>query len=495
MAAVIAQLKTLWGQLGTPQKLVIGGLTVLVVAALVAAVAMGGRTEYRVLATGLARDEAQKLLTSLDDAGIAYRIGNGGRDVEVDAESWSKVQGMVVKNDLLPGDALKGWGGLDKLGFGLTEKQQQLKMRVALEEQLALTLMQLDGIERATVHVTPARRSWNRRDSRPAKASVTVHARPGRILNQNQVSSVRQIVAHAVEGLETGDVAVIDARGIPLSAPEDGDEATAVDLKIRNSEEYLQAKAESALAMAFGEGRAVVRVDVDVNRERIEETSSKIVPDSKVTMKEIITNEQNTGSSEARGEVSAAAVATAKKPSGSQLEKIDAEYAYETRKETRIRPAGEVRRITVGVLVDEALSQKAAEITKLVKGAVGFTPQRDSLEVAFVPFAEKPAPEAPPEPSFMDDALVLDGVRWGVSLLVGIGILVALMRSAKKAREGLQEVIRERQQVEMAMEAPEEEEEEEPKPDPRQEIVDAVDEDVDTVAKLLRGWLYEPAGR
>src|SRR5690606_25978193 len=141
------------------------------------------------------RSESQKLLQKLDEAGVPYRLHAGGRDVDVPVARWDEVQALVVQNGLLAPDANRGYAGLTDGSFGLTEAQLKLKMRIAQEEQLALTIARFADVENAVVHVTPAARSWNARDSRPAKASVMLQMKPGRLPTAAEVESVVQLVA------------------------------------------------------------------------------------------------------------------------------------------------------------------------------------------------------------------------------------------------------------------------------------------------------------
>lgn len=489
MNAFFGQIKQIWGNLPTAQKVLIGGLGGLVLLGGVVAVLVGGSTDWRTLGSGMDGAEAQKLLTKLDESNVPYRLQDSGRSVQVPADRWDEVQSLMVRNDLVPGRKSNGYDALDNMPFGMTDRQRDLKMRVATERELAMTITDIDGIESAKIHITPAKRSWNKRDSTPAKASVVVRSRPGRVLPPSSVEAVVQLVAGAVPGLEPKRVVVSDASlGVVLSRPEGAGTAYGSD-RFRQHEQRLQEKAESALARALGEGKAVVRVDAELDLERVDTTESVILPDSKVVTKERSKTTENR-TDEPKGNVSTAAVQAGgqnRKDQSSSSEETEASYEFSRRTVHRVKDLGTVKRLTVGVLVDEEFKDRSDAIANVVKGAVGFKPERDFFEVSFVPFAEIPALPAPPEPAFWENAVVLDFAKWGVTALVGLGIVFFLWRSARRAREGV------KQAIERTMEHRRRGSER--KEDPKQEILEMVDDDVEAVGNTLRNWLYEPVGK
>src|SRR5262245_21225809 len=160
--------------MGAPQKALLLGVAGLLVAGVIGAAVWGSKPAFRLLKGGLDRETAAKALARLDEAGVTYRLENDGRDVLVDVKDFEKAQATLVQNQIISSEDGSGYRGLEAVSFGFTEEQQRFRMRVALEEEIARSLKQYDGIESAKVHLTSAEKSFNRRDSAPAKASVVL---------------------------------------------------------------------------------------------------------------------------------------------------------------------------------------------------------------------------------------------------------------------------------------------------------------------------------
>src|SRR5262245_4801224 len=135
--------------MAAPQRVLLAGVAALLVAGVVGAAIWGSKPAFRLLKGGLDRETAAKALARLDEAGVTYRLENDGRDVLVDVKDFDKAQTTLVQNQIVAPDEGNGWRGLEAVTFGLTEEQQRLRTRVALEEEIARSLKQFDGVEAA----------------------------------------------------------------------------------------------------------------------------------------------------------------------------------------------------------------------------------------------------------------------------------------------------------------------------------------------------------
>ncbi len=504
MKELITQLKNIWGSMPLGQKAAGAGFGLLLVGGLVALVLAGSATEWRVAAAGVERVDGQKFLARLEEAAIPFKLEDGGRTVLVPAEKLAEVQALVVKNDLLSPDSGRGYKGLEATPFGMSEAQLKLKLRVAQEEQLALSLERFEGVEDAVVHITPAVRSWNRQDSKGAKSSVMIATKPGHMLTAGEVESFVQMVAHAVEGLEPEQVVVSDFRGSVLSRTSGADRGMATRaVRAREEEMHLQEKAESALAQVLGPGKAVVRVDADLDLEKTEEVRHTVDPESRVVVSETQRTQNSTrgggaGSSgtggAAKGQPSTVSVqaGTAQSTSGGDTssEDLDARYDYGRSEIRTVRESGDMRRLTIGMVLDESLKERGDALSGVVKGAVGFDARRgDTMEIAYVPFIAPLKIEAPADIAPSDALPLQEWLRWGVTAFVAVLLVGWMVLSGRRARHNLALALK------PAAHAAELRAASEAKPDPRNEFRRLVDEDVDTVAKVMRNWLYEPAGK
>ncbi|MSR75657.1 MAG: flagellar M-ring protein FliF [Planctomycetes bacterium] len=500
MKELITQFKNIWNAMPLGQKVAGMGFGLLLAGAVVVLAIVGSAPDWRVIAAQVDRAEAQKLLARLEEAAIPFKLEDDGRTVLVPADSMSEVQALVVKNDLLSSDSGRGYKGLEATPFGMSEAQLKLKLRVAQEEQLALSLERFENVEKALVHITPAVKSWNRQDSKPAKASVMVQTKPGRMMTVGEVESVIQMVAHAVESLDPENVVVSDFRGSLLSRTSGADRGMASRaVRAREEEMHLQEKAESALVQVLGPGKAVVRVDADLDLEKSEEVRHTVDPESRVVVSETQRTQSSTRGASgaggaAKGQPSTVAVQSGTSQSGSgsdtSTEDLQARYDYGRSDITTVRESGEIRRLTIGMVLDESMKDRGEALSGVVKGAVGFDVRRgDTLEVAYVPFALPMKIEAPVEIEPGTTLSLQEWLRWGVTAFVAILLVGWMVLSVRRARRHLAAALTptaHAAEVRMAAEA---------KVDPRADLRRLVDEDVDTVAKVMRNWLYEPAGK
>src|SRR5262249_12597305 len=155
----------------------------------------------------------------------------------------------------------------------------------AIQAELARTIMQIEPIESARVHIVRPEPTPFVRDQKPTTASVVVKLKPGATLNRSVAAGIVALVAGSVEGLTAEGVTILDTTGRVLSGPR-GDKAGVIaSLQLehrRETEAYLASKAEEMLSHLLGPGRAIVRVTADINFKRVREKKEHIDPESRV---------------------------------------------------------------------------------------------------------------------------------------------------------------------------------------------------------------------
>lgn len=487
------QLRKIWQKMAAPQRALLVGVALLAVVGVVGAALWGSRPVYRLLKGGLDRETAAKALARLDEGGVRYRLENDGRDILVVVEDFDRAQTTLVQNQIVSEEEGGGYRALEGVSFGLTEEQQKLRMRIALEEEIAKSLRQFDGVESAKVHLVGAERSFTRRDSAPAKASVILRLRSGKVLDDAQAEAMARLVANASPGLLPENVSLADTRGTQLSrAAGAGAENASALHQTRNREHYLAQKAQSALDAALGPDLAIVRIDVVTESERVDSTKTTIDPARKAVLQETVSSSEEAakatgGATDPNDQNRKLAVAK-----GGMTEEISSTFDYEreTIRTTREK-VGTIKRMTVGVLVDETMSSRKQQVEDIVKGAVGYDKERgDFLEVSFIPFAAKPKPadEAQPvEATGFRMPPVMDLVRWGVTGIVALTIGIVILRSIRTARASVRVALTEVAGRETKSDAR--------RVDPAERISHEIERDAQAVGRLLRNWLYETSSR
>ncbi len=344
------------------------------------------------LYSGLDSSSASGVIEALDRQGVDYEVR--GDAIYVPSNQRDRVR-ISLAGEGLPTAGSAGYELLDGLsGFGTTAEMFDAAYWRAKEGELARTLLAFDSVVRARVHIANTRRRPFSRDTDPT-ASVTVSTSSG-ALSREKAEAIRYLVASAVGGLQLTNVAVIDQEhGVVLKSGETeskattGDEATqkAADIR-RNVMRLLEAR--------VGPGAAVVEVSVDTSRDSETVRERSVDPSTRV----IIHKDTEESTDAAEGESSGVSVASnlaegdveGGDQTSRQASRTRERLNYEVSEVLResVRPPGEVRRISVAVMVDglrdvdesgeviwtPRAPDELAALQTLVETAVGFNAER-----------------------------------------------------------------------------------------------------------------------
>lgn len=413
-------------------------------------------TNYAVLFSGLQPEDAAAIGQKLDADRIPYELSVGGTTVLVPAERVLKIR-MSLAMAGLPQGAGKGFELFDQMSMGTTPFVQNLNYVRASQGELTRTIMQLEPVAHARVHIVQSESSPFIRDDKPVTASVWLRAKAGRTLTRELASGISAFMAGSVKGLTPENVTVLDSQGRVLSDPRD----SRGGLASSNQREYqrevesdLASKAQEILGRLLGPGQAVVRVTAEMSFRRVKEQSEKVDPDARVATRETTTSSKTSTPGGPRGTTGAVAnVPGAQPPATSgggpikQDETTESDYAVSRTQRQLEENQGTINRLTVAVILmppaadpdtdpEEALGITTAEAKELVKQAVGFKEGRDQIQVSL----GKPAAVA----DEVEDTAFVAAQRWQnyinlvkasalvIAALAGLVMVVMLFRSGPK---------------------------------------------------------------
>lgn len=406
---------------GRSRALLVGGAGLLAILAILAIARSAAAPEWVPMLPGLALEEVGKVTAHLDEAGVGYRLERGGTEILVRDDELARARVSLAREGL-PARGRPGFELFDRPAWGMTDFTQRINYRRALEGELERTIGQMRGVEAAQVHIAMNESSGFRRASQPDAASVVLTlsagARPGREL----VDGVTSLIASSVDGLASERVTVLDDTGRLLSAaiePGSTDGLSRRQLQVRrDTEEYLERKAEELIAEATGVGNTRVRVAADLSFDRVDRTTESIDPDQQIT-----TREERSEIVPGEGQQGAGSTA------------MSAAYEAGRTVETFSGAAGTIRRLTVAVLLNETPASEGeprawtaaelASIETLVANAVGIDRVRgDRISVVATPFVQPnqvaPAGEPVPTP--------LMRVReFRREIVIGVALLLAFI--------------------------------------------------------------------
>lgn len=396
--------------LGQRRLMILGGVAAAVMLAMLFGISAVTSPNYQPLYTNLSPATATSVESTLSSAGFNAIMSEDGSSVMVPASDMARAR-MVLAETGIPIEGDPGWELFDdSTGLAMNTFMQRVNRLRAMEGELARSIQTLEGVQSARVHlVLPEREAFSRERANP-RASVIVRSVAGRAISRKQALAVRNLVASSVSELELNRVTVLSASGEVILA-ENGDGATQATLQTAKSsiEERLAQEVQNMLTARVGAGNARVRVNVDLSTAREVVVEQSFDPDQQVVRSTESTSEDKVGT-EGSGNVGiennipAALQDAATGAASNSQSKTGEVVQYEignTRREI-IREAGEVKRVSVAVLIngiynvegnDVVYTDRDAEeiqrLTELVKTAVGFDEARgDEVSVDSLRFID-----------------------------------------------------------------------------------------------------------
>jgi len=439
----VNQLFGVWDALD-PRKRIMAILSAVVVFAAVLGLARVANTpSMALLYSGLDASASGQIVTALEGMGVEFEVRSNA--IYIESNRRDQVR-MSLAAEGMPANQNAGYELLDNLsGFGTTAQMFDAAYWRAKEGELARTILASPNVSAARVHIAnPANRPFDR--STKPSASVIVSMGGGN-LGTSQAKGIRFLVASAIAGMTPDQVSVIDAaNGVVLAAGADA-EASDPSSSISEREATLRNNIERLLAARVGPGNAIVEVSIDANLDSETITERVLDPESRVAISS--DNEETNASSSGTngGGVTVASnlpdgdVEAGSGSSNSTNARTRQRVNYEVSEilRERVKRPGEIRRISVAVLVNgvpvtnangEAGLEPRGEdeitsLTELVQTAMGFDAARgDTVTIESMEFTAPPVEGTLAEPGAMD-FLALNGFKIFQMVFLGL-VAVAL---------------------------------------------------------------------
>lgn len=469
------QLKTLLANLTLWQKVTIGIVAAGLMVGLWSLSHLNRERDFRPLYTGLASEDAGIVMAKLKEAGVEYRVGDGG-SLLVPSGKVAELRLQMAAAGL-PRTGRIGYELFDKTNLGQTEFAEQVNFRRALEGELERSIAALTEVESARVHLVFPKDSVFLDSRQPAKASVLLKLRVNTRLSPANVTAIQHLTASAVEGLQPEAVAVLDMNGSLLSRKQhasnlDTGEPSDAALDYRERiEKLLLAKVNATLEPLLGPDRFRAGVTVDCDFTSAEQSEESFDPAKSVMTSSQKTEDVSNGSSQGGVPGTASALprpAARAGGAGTSLSRRSENLAFQTSrtvKHTKL-PQGGIKRLSVSVLLDQRMrwegtgpkakrvfepfsAEKLKTIKEVVAAATGIIAERGDQVVveslafdatlngeppAAVAVSSGPASDQFPAwwPAPLRKAPVLIGIGLAVALLLG-GVMVLTMRKKKTA--------------------------------------------------------------
>lgn len=388
-----------------------------------------------------------QVITVLDGEKIAYRIDPDSGQILVPQAQLSGIR-MTL--------AAKGVQAISPAGYELMDKDevlgssqfvQNIRYKRSLEGEMAQSIMSLDAVETARVHLALEEESAFVVSDKPQNsASVMVRLHYGSQLNREQVNAIIHLVSGSVPGLPPAQVSIVDQAGNLLSeGVVDGTNPLAGTHKANVLLSDIQNKTRASLANVLttlvGKDNFRISVMPELDLSLVEETRERLGDTPKVN------REQSTeDKSSERLAVGIPGSLSNRPPEATPAQPPEAgaqktpdtlsartesqrDYSYDRTVEHIQHPGFELKRLNVAVVLNQDAAavkawkaEQTAQVTAMLNNAAGIDERRgDKLSLSLMQFVPEEKIVPPPVKWWQND----DILAW--CRLGGIGLLLLLV--------------------------------------------------------------------
>lgn len=461
MNSALASISRWWESLTGSQKSMYIVMAGAVIAAAIFFVQWMGRVNYAPLFTQLDPREASGVVEKLKELNVKYQLADQGGTVLVPEEKVYELRMQMVGSGMLVGGGV-GFEIFDKSKLGMTDFERRMDYLRALQEELRRTIVQVEEVEQARVHLVLPEPSVFIKEDRPASASVTLKLSPLGRLSPEQVKAIVYLVASAVENLPPENVKIIDTRGNILSdTVAVGDNSAGLtqqrmaqqEMK-RAFERDIERRVQGMLERIRGQGKVVVMVSADLDFDQREITRIEY-DDQGVIRTEQVRQEEGTNTGGAVGQAGMESNIISYPAQGTQgesrfnKEETNRTFEIGQTQERTVYAPGRLKSLSTAVTVDGVLdAQTEARIRDLVAAATGYqysddpSGRRDQITVMSMAFDNSQAAEAKKEMEAFEEARrkeerIRRYVAWGLQglgTIMGFVVLLMIIRRIGSAR-------------------------------------------------------------
>src|SRR3981189_3230464 len=258
---------------------------------------------YTVLYGQLSERESGQVMDALTAAGIEFKLNPSGA-VSVPEPKAQAARIRLARTGLPQSDSM----GIEMIqkeaALGSSSLMESARYQSVLETELARTIIKVQGVQTARVHLALPKPTVFLRDARKATASVMLQLYPGRRLEPGQVAAIVHLVASRVPELAASDVTLVDEAGAWRKPRDEGAEQAASTRQFeytRKLEESYQRRIIEMLEPMIGPGRVRATVTADMDFTVTEETRENYDPQKTAVRSEQTSNEQRRGGDGAEG--------------------------------------------------------------------------------------------------------------------------------------------------------------------------------------------------
>ena len=454
----------------TIRKLLPSLLMALMLLLFVAVYSAVNTPNYRPIVAGMTEADQQAAFDALKAGDFKPVLDAASGQITVPAKRYHEAR-IFLASKGLPKTGQVGLDSLkDQSSMTTSQFMEQVRYTAAIEQELVRSILQIDSISAARVHLALAKQSAFVRDRTPPKASVVVTPQPGRAMTPTQVQAVVHLVASSVPLLTPDNVSVVDNMG-KLITDSSNDAAlglTAAQTQHKQKmEEMYRQRINQILMPIAGESNVTSQVNLSLDFSQTEVTTEDYDTRDKgpKTRSEVLSEDRST-LKDAGGVPGALSNTPPVAPSATPATAAGAPKTSDERNNITARSTrnydldrsvrhvksatGTVERLSVAVVIKERAPlvqpkddkgvapepqpnpYKPEEIERmqsLVRSVVGFNEARGDV-ITVIPARFEPEPVIDLSVAWYKDEAIMDQIKSGVLGLVFVIFLLLVVRPA-----------------------------------------------------------------
>lgn len=387
-----------------------------------------------------------------------------GKTIYIPEEDYEQVKLLMVRQGIEGGTGDGIGSGTDiimsDMGFGVSQRMELARLKLSKETQIAHALQNLNNVTKAKVLLAIPKEQVFARKAKQPSATVVVTIKRGRALSSEEIDSIVDITASAVQGMDPSKVTVTDQNGRLLNSGSQNSMSARArkeyEVELKREQEYIN-KIDSILLPVIGLGNYTAQVDVTMDFSRMEETQKTFDPDLLATRSENLIEDNNVGGLAAgvpgalsnqpplKSNIPENATNSSDGQSilpGSTHKQTTRNYELDTTIRHKSSQVGVIQRLTVSVALDYLQVEDAdgnitptprseaelMNIRRLLQGSIGFDLHRgDTVEVVAIPFLKEKLPPKVELPLYQQP-VVMKMFRLGLAAAIIIVLILVVMR-------------------------------------------------------------------
>ena len=391
------------------------------------------------------------IISVLEAEGIPYKMQPDTGVILVEDGRVSEIR-MLLASKGIKAELPEGLTVLsNESTLGTSQFIEKARFNHGLEGELARTIMSLNAINKARVHLAiPKQNLFVGRSKTTVTASVYLDVKGGESLDESQILAIINLVAGSVSNLKPESVNVTDQSGRLLSEGisnnKDNVQASSKqsDFK-KNIERQIKMQAKSMLLPILGIDNFRIESSVDVDFSKREETKESY--ETPVLLSQIL-NKENDLSDQAIGIPGSLSATpplvdgeTASKAPQSQRsrDKSDTKYAVGSSITHTMYQQGTIKALSLSVVINEDIAPEGGwqaqdfdKIKAMLAAAVGSVDGRgDNINITSFTFSPVHA-TTPTSVAWYEEADIQSLLKILVSAIVGLALVFAVLRPLMK---------------------------------------------------------------